>query len=431
MMTTIQTKTRIGFHYFPDTDHYTHMDLHRWLPRLTALNASWLTILAPIERAVPESFIRGLIEGGIQPVLQFIPDPHGLIKQQELFPIFKAYASWGVKYIAFYEKPNTRRAWPASGWSQNSLIERFLDRYIPIARMLVSFGLTPVFSPLEPGGEYWDTSFLRLALEALLRRKEEAILDEIVLGAYGYRRNPDWTWGAGGPERWPDTRPYFNPADKPDHRGFYIFDWYSAICEAVLGQRRPILLLRAGELTAPLVTQENNLSIDQFSAIYRMLANLDTKQATTEISGDVLGSCFWLLSTAASSRFSPAAIFQEDGSPNPAGKLLLNLGAVGSDHTQFGEFDDLKLSAFPIQQYVLLPKKAEPLPLQQIHSLPISKEIKYGTSVADATLAKKVIVLGGRDVYPSAQLSHLEKAGCEIIACQNPGIELAQILTAH
>ncbi|MFN2196475.1 MAG: hypothetical protein ACK2UW_10180, partial [Anaerolineales bacterium] len=273
----MQIHTRVGFHYFPDTAHYTQKDLYRWLPRLKALKTSWLTILAPIEHAVPEPFIQGLIDGGIQPVLQFIPDPHRQLKQHELTPILKAYASWGVKYIAFFEKPNTRGTWPASSWGQNSLIDRFLDRYIPIANMMVNFGLTPVFSPLEPGGEYWDTSFLRLALEALIRRKEEALLSQMVLGAYGYRRNINWSWGAGGPERWPDTRPFFDSPEKPDHRGFYIFDWYSAISKAVMGRRLPILLLRAGTMTAPLI-QDKDPSVDQFMAIYRRLAGAEIEQ---------------------------------------------------------------------------------------------------------------------------------------------------------
>ncbi len=64
-----QKMTRYGFYYFPDTLHYTEEDIHTWIPELTSLGASWLTLLAPDDRAIPESFIRQIIEAGIQPIL--------------------------------------------------------------------------------------------------------------------------------------------------------------------------------------------------------------------------------------------------------------------------------------------------------------------------------------------------------------------------
>ncbi len=62
---------RIGFHYYPDTWHFRRDDLETWLPRLVELGAAWLTVLAPAERAIPESFIRGVLSAGIQPLLHF------------------------------------------------------------------------------------------------------------------------------------------------------------------------------------------------------------------------------------------------------------------------------------------------------------------------------------------------------------------------
>ena len=53
---------RLGFHYFPDTLHYQNSDLNKWLPILQELGASWITLIAPIQRAIPESFLKGLID---------------------------------------------------------------------------------------------------------------------------------------------------------------------------------------------------------------------------------------------------------------------------------------------------------------------------------------------------------------------------------
>ncbi|PKP01191.1 MAG: hypothetical protein CVU11_15960, partial [Bacteroidetes bacterium HGW-Bacteroidetes-6] len=40
------------------------------------------------------------------------------------------------------------------------LVERFLDRFLPLANQVVSEGAVPVMPALEPGGNYWDTAFL-------------------------------------------------------------------------------------------------------------------------------------------------------------------------------------------------------------------------------------------------------------------------------
>ena len=62
-------KTRYGFYYYPDFLHYTENDLHAWIPELRSLGASWITLLAPEDRAIPELFLRRIIEADIQPVV--------------------------------------------------------------------------------------------------------------------------------------------------------------------------------------------------------------------------------------------------------------------------------------------------------------------------------------------------------------------------
>ena len=65
----LHQKSRYGFYYYPDTLHYWENDIHTWIPELNALGASWLTLLAPIDRAIPELFIRRIVNEGIQPIL--------------------------------------------------------------------------------------------------------------------------------------------------------------------------------------------------------------------------------------------------------------------------------------------------------------------------------------------------------------------------
>ena len=175
---------RLGFHYFPDTIHYRQSDLENWLPRLKQLGAGWLVLQAPAERALPESFLRGLLEAAIEPVLHFPLALDQAFDTQAFEVLFQSYARWGVRYVALFDRPNLRSTWGGIAWAQTELVERFIDRYLPLAEACLEAGLIPVFPPLEPGGDYWDTSFLKAALESLQRRGKDALLSKLVLGVY-------------------------------------------------------------------------------------------------------------------------------------------------------------------------------------------------------------------------------------------------------
>ncbi|HEX9013349.1 MAG TPA: hypothetical protein VF813_07525, partial [Anaerolineaceae bacterium] len=211
--------TRIGFHYFPDTVHYRESDLHAWVPELRSLGASWLVLSAPTDRAIPEYFISGMVSAGIEPILHFQLSLEKQVAIDEMKFFFENYAKWGVHYVIFYDRPNSRSSWSAAAWAQEDLVERFIDRFAPLADAAVQAGLVPVFPPLEPGGDYWDTAFLQSGLRSLMRRKQFQVLDKLVLAAYAWSGEHSLNWGAGGPERWPGARPYMTPSNEEDQRG--------------------------------------------------------------------------------------------------------------------------------------------------------------------------------------------------------------------
>ena len=157
-----QNKNRIGFHYFPDTLHYRDSDLQRWLPELTSLKASWLVIESPIDRAIPEAFIAGLVQAGIQPVVHFkmaqlgMKDNANQPDPAKLDPILASYARWGVHEVIFFDRPNNRSSWSPSSWVQQALVDRFLEQFLPLATQAIQNGLNPIFPPLEPGGNNWE-----------------------------------------------------------------------------------------------------------------------------------------------------------------------------------------------------------------------------------------------------------------------------------
>jgi hypothetical protein len=76
---------------------------------------------------------------------------------------------------------------------------------------------------------------------------EDDIVSQMALGAYAWTGDRDLGWGAGGPENWPASLPYFTPEHSEDQRGFRIFDWYNAIARATVGKELPLIILGAGD----------------------------------------------------------------------------------------------------------------------------------------------------------------------------------------
>jgi hypothetical protein len=432
--------TPIGFHYFPDSEHYTRQDLDLWLPILASLKANYLTLLAPASRAVPEFFLQALCEHQIEPILHLKLPLGNHIPQRGYDELFKAYANWGVRYLVLFDRPNLRATWQKKEWNQSALAAHFLDLFLPLAEKVIHSGLIPVYPPLEPGGDYWDTSFLRSSLLGILKRGKEKLLEKMALGSYGYVHENGWKWGKGGPDRWPEQRPYFTPTVNEDHRGFYIYQWYAEITRAVTGMQLPILQLRSGRLSKPLINVTSRKEINEFYRLYMSLqepAKFD--QQGSSQSTELVANCFWILSAEDSSRYSSAALFTPFGQPSLPAKLLtrLALGDTGEGFTPPGTAnliqENLSLSAFPLPLYVLLPKNAANGTyswLSEIHNLFSGKNIPVGNSPLDASLARKVFLTGKPSEYPDTQIQYILKAGCEVVACSDSGIELAQTLAS-
>ena len=323
-----RTRTRLGMHYYPDSLHYRESDLLTWLPELKALGAAWLTLQAPSDRAIPESFLKGLLSAGIEPILHFqLPLTHEF-DYGSLNILFDVYARWGIKYVILFDRPNQQDAWTASAWAQSDLVERFLDIFLPAANQALEAGLVPVFPPLQPGGDYWDTSFLQAALHGIQRRQtrqtgnhsdQPNLLDALHLSAYAWVDGHPLDWGAGGPDCWPGVRPYNTPEGQQDQHGFYIFDWYLAHARAALGAPCPILLLAAGQrMPASPQSLASEAEELEHAATNRAIAERlalgpQEQEAAEPVSPYVLACNFWLLAADPGDPHASQAWFQPDG----------------------------------------------------------------------------------------------------------------------
>lgn len=470
--------SRIGFHYFPDALHYRESDLNTWVPILQSLGASWLTLATPLERAIPEAFIRGLQTASIEPILHFdLPLTRPSITGTWRL-LLESYASWGVHYIVLFDRPNLRHTWPASSWAQSDLVERFLDIFIPYAQAVVEHGMVPVFPPLEPGGDYWDTAFLRAALRSLVRRGQHKILDRLAISAYAWSDNQPLNWGAGGPERWPSARPYFNSPGVQDQRGYRIFDWYTTLVQSELGRTHPILLLAAGSRPGdkinpdrPAVDGEEHLR--QNLGILRMVYgdspeppappalmsdsiphNLHTAQNNIEVfeevPEEVIASNFWLLSASPESPYLAHAWYQPDGSHLPVVNAIrkyltarhksfssskafksIEKGCQGNCSTEGAPVNTAQQT---IDHYLLLPVYEWGVAewhLDVIKGFVKKHHPTIGFSTSEAALAKRVTLLGGLQSFDEMVENNLRAAGCEVIRISGNGTSIASQLASQ
>ncbi len=325
--------SRLGINYFPDTFHYRVLDLEKWIPELVKMGMHWLGLVAPAERAIPDYFINGLMASDIQPIPQFYLQTNRRETVEDMRVLFKCYAHWGINEIALFDRPNLRSNWRASEWTHSNLVENFLDYFIPLAAAAVDEGLTVIFPPLEPGGDYWDLSFLQSALQGLIRRCRPAMIQNIAFGAHAWHGEHSVDWGKGGSERWPEARPYQTPPGSEDHRGFRIFEWYSEIIQRELGEKKPIYLLRAGPV--PQDSFENNGQVPNYGIhsqrcleiAERMYSQNQGLQHADAISDDVVACNFWLLTAHEGSRWVNQAWFQPDCEPLPVVRGFYRLAA--------------------------------------------------------------------------------------------------------
>lgn len=441
-------KSRLGMHYFADTLHFRQQDLETWLPRLKAMDISWLVLQSPADRAIPEHFISGLVQEGIEPLIQFCLPLGPPVELAEMDPLFSAYSRWGARAVMLYDRPNERTAWPPYGWTQDNLVERFLDRFVPLGNLANHHQLAVIFPPLQPGGSYWDTAFLRSALESLVRRKQTRLLQDMVLSAYAWSGGHSLNWGAGGPDRWPEAHPYYTASDEPDQRGFRIFDWYLAISRAVLENNLPIILLGAGLSGNPFETggysPTDEAHIRTCLAIADLLAGRDTldpsdgKTPLEALPAAVVTANYWLLASEQLGAFFHHAWYRGEDKEMPIAQAFRGRSARASKAPPSqNPSAQPKTDPTPaavnhptrcIRHYLLLPTYDFGVVEWHLNIIrPFIKKHRptVGFSLEEAALAERITVLGGEQVFPEEKLEQLRHAGSIVERIQGDGTSIA------
>jgi hypothetical protein len=446
-----QNNTRIGLNYFPDTLHYREVDLQTWLPLLKSMGVGWLSLHSPINRAVPEMFIKGLLENGIQPILHFRQQLSPPPNKHEIEVLLKSYAAWGVKYIALFDRPNMQSAWSEENWVAQQLVERYLDTFIDYAELVCQLEMYPILSPLEPGGDFWDTAFLRSALQGIKQRGHQRLLSRLVIGAYAWPANRPLDWGSGGPERWPGARPYFTPEGEQDQLGFRVFDWYNILSEAALNTRLPIILLGTGcrlgeqrDPNRPAVSEQQHAS--QNLNIARLLAgDPGIADKFDPIPENVLAGNFSMLSSDPADPEADQAWFRSSGDTLDVVSALQKWWA-GQDKPSpksihiptparepAAELDDDPPAKSPklIDHYLLLPVYEWGISDQHLEIIQpyIKKHAPtIGFSIEEASMAEIVTIIGGEESFPQDVIDRFEQTGCQVRRAAGDGTSIATLL---
>ena len=410
---------KVGFHYRMDSDHYSEKDREIWLPRLKDLGASWMLMYAPTNRAIPEGFINGLKAEKIEPVLHFRITPLELPSVEEMILLFDNYQRWGVKYLILFDRPNQQESWGSEAWAQSGLTERFLDCFLPLAEAAVAVGLVPVFPPLEPGGDYWDTTFLRGALDGIKRRASKPLQDRLILSAYAGFHGRELSWGGGGPQSWPETQPYLTPETSQDQLGFRISEWYLTLSETILEKKLPILLLGVRG-PAP----EGQDLAETLVKSARLIARQEV-DGLDPLPEEVIGGAIFSLTGNEDCCAAEHRWYSPEGEANPIVEAFLNIETKPEVKSVSGKFQ--------ISHYLLLPSfdwGVADWHLNVTRSFIKKHRPTVGFSLEEAFQAEQVTVVGGEENFSEKDLSQLRNQGCLVRRIEGDGTKIASLLAA-
>ena len=407
---------RLGFHYFQDLNHYQNRDLALWLPELKSLDAGWLVLKSGVSQAIPEDFISGLVEAGIHPVIHFDLQVNGTTRPEDLRLLLTEYAKWGAKHAIFFKSPNTKSAWLEGTWSQGDLVERFLDRYLPFIRLAEQCGMTPVFPPLQPGGDYWDLSFLKKLLQLVQQRKSLDFESNLHMAISAQTFGKPLTWGTGGTAKWKSPRPYSKTEiGEEDHVGFNTWQWYADIVKSILNIAPKILLFFFGASDISSNTLDPALSFETLVGLIQDASGKGEQQVT--LPENVLGCMFWLLSFEPSDPLEKTAWYDTSGKPKSVSVSTYKdrLGQTRKQAVEFSVADRVAEWMYPIDHYLLLPSYDWGVPENTIDRIrPIIRESRptIGFSLFEAMNARKVTIWNENSVFSENDIQMLREAGC-------------------
>ncbi len=267
-----------GMHWIPTVRSSPDV-VDRFVRELVDMNIKWVVFLNEGANIGDNDYlVRQLVAHGIEPVMRVYTNGLEPISG-DLGAMVRHYTGLGVHYFQLYNEPNVA----AENGGAAPDVNRYLDLWLPAARVVVANGGLPGFGALSPGGEVDDRTFLRDALLGIRARGETAVLDRAWLSSHNY---------AG--ER---------PLSDPD--GFLRFRQYDAIIRSILGRPMPIIGTEGGSYTVGPLDEAGQ--IEQVLGAYRYMLQREPYN---------FAYTYWVIANRAGGGHDPAwewqALFRPD-----------------------------------------------------------------------------------------------------------------------
>jgi hypothetical protein len=237
----------VGMHWIP-TVAQTPDAVERFVAEASAMNVKWVTFLNDGTNIGQNDYlVRKLTAAGIEPVMRIYTDQVKPI-EGDLGAMVRHYTALGVDYFQPFNEPNhvveNAGAFPD--------VERYLDAWLPAAKVIAANGGLPGFGALGPAGEFSDSEFLTQALRGIRARGETATLDKAWLSIHNYQADLG--------------------LDDPD--GFSRFKVYAAIFQRELGRVPPMVGTEGGGFVRS--TAQEAQRTPAVIAAYKRLINGET-----------------------------------------------------------------------------------------------------------------------------------------------------------
>jgi len=422
---TLLLKNRLGFHYFPDTLHFTEKDIALWLPILMKLGVKWLVLRSPITRAIPENFIRSFSSSRIELIIDFDYPLNFELDFSDLETLIAAYAKWGVNYAVLNRAPNCKKSWGEKKWINPRLVEDHIKQFNQFSQCCLGNGVFPVFSPLYPGGDYWDLAFLDKSLDILNKTASVKVRNNFILSAFAWHWGKSLNWGAGGANQWPQAKPYKTPEDSQNQIGFRNYERYTEIAFKKLGKIPSIILFESGLSNGDQkqIKQSEEPDLEKLRLIHRLMKDENvydpenSDSLLNPISPQVIANNFYILSADDNSGevyrwFSAAG---EKSLPGQA-VFMKNIIKKSKNESVTAFQDDISKSKsdFSFKRYILI---AEPLNSQldsffrQLQPYLDKYQPLIGSSMEDASKSAYVIAIQPDGLMDPLQMDCLNKNG--------------------
>ncbi|MDW7755046.1 MAG: hypothetical protein SCH68_07745 [Brevefilum sp.] len=300
------------------------------------------------------------------------------------------------------------------------MVDQFLDRFIPLAHYAVQIGMKPILPPLQPGGDYWDTSFIARVFSGLKSRQVDNVLNQLIISSFGHTFGKPLSWGKGGPERWSGSKPYNTPEGQEDQKGFNNFEWYQSIAERALMRPVPAIILEAGFTGSTTKQESPERTIETIRIILQALSKDQHKRnSIDEIKFNrLLQGCFFSLDklkTSMQGELSVQGFYKLFGAPET------------EKSAQIFDLDKQKI----ISHYLLLPTHANSISDAILNKVrPVIKKYRptVGFSLVEASFAEKVSIYPDPILFPEEVINQLRRAGCKVEILPDSGIEIATML---